>query len=41
MDLTALDVDEASLAMLTGYDMDLSRQVNPVSSRVHDLLAQI
>ena len=40
-DLTAVDVDEASLAMLTGFDLDLSRQVNQVSNRMRGLFTQI
>ena len=40
-ELTAADVDEASLGMLTGFDLDLSRQVNQVSNRIRGLFTQI
>lgn len=40
-DLTAADVDEATLGMLTGFDLDLSRQVNQVSNRIRGLFTQI
>ena len=40
-DLTNVDVDEASLGMLTGFDLDLSRQVNQVSNRIRGLFTQI
>ena len=39
--LTAADVDEASLAMLTGFDLDLARQVNQTSNRIRGLFTQI
>ncbi len=39
--LTKTDQDEAGLAMLTGFDLDLSRQVNQVSNRIRGLLTQI
>lgn len=39
--LTTTDKDEASLAMLTGFDLDLSRQVTQVSNRIRGLYTQI
>lgn len=39
--LTKTDQDEAGLAMLTGFDLDLSRQVNQVSNRIRGLFTQI
>lgn len=39
--LTGADIDEASLGMLTGFDLDLSRQVNQVSNRIRGLFTQI
>ena len=40
-ELTTADVDEATLGMLTGFDLDLSRQVNQVSNRIRGLFTQI
>ena len=40
-DLTKVEVDEASLGILTGFDLDLSRQVNQVSNRIRGLFTQI
>jgi transposase len=40
-ELTEADVDEATLSMLTGFDLDLSRQVNQVSNRIRGLFTQI
>ena len=40
-ELTEADVDEATLGMLTGFDLDLSRQVNQVSNRIRGLFTQI
>lgn len=37
MDLTAVDVDEALLGTLTGFDLGLSRQVNQVSNGIRGL----
>lgn len=39
--LTKTDQDEAGLAMLTGFDLDLSRQVNQVANRIRGLFTQI
>lgn len=39
-ELTAADMDDATLGMLTGFDLDLSRQVNQVSNRIGGLFAQ-
>ncbi len=38
---TEADVDEATLGMLTGFDLDLARQVNHVSNRIRGLFTQI
>ncbi|TDU30530.1 transposase [Arthrobacter sp. JUb115] len=35
------DVDEATLAMLTGFDLDLSRQITQISNRIRGLFTQI
>ena len=40
-ELTEADVDEATLGMLTGFDLDLVRQVNQVSNRIRGLFTQI
>lgn len=40
-ELTQADTDEATLGMLTGFDLDLSRQVNQVSNRIRGLFTQI
>ena len=40
-ELTEADIDEATLGMLTGFDLDLSRQVNQVSNRIRGLFTQI
>lgn len=40
-DITELDVNEATLGMLTGFDLDLSRQVNQVSNRIRGLYTQV
>ena len=40
-ELTEVDVDEATLGMLTGFDLDLSRQVNQVSNRIPGFFTQI
>ena len=40
-ELTPADIDEATLGMLTGFDLDLSRQVNQVSNRIRGLFTQI
>lgn len=40
-DITELDASEAALGMLTGFDLDLSRQVNQVSNRIRGLFTQI
>lgn len=39
--LTKTDQDEAGLPMLTGFDLDLSRQINQVSNRIRGLFTQI
>ena len=40
-ELTEADVDEATLSMLTGFDLDLSRQVNQASNRIRGLFTQV
>ena len=40
-DLSQTDLTEATLGMLTGFDLDLSRQVNQVSNRIRGLFTQI
>ena len=40
-ELTQADTDEATLGLLTGFDLDLSRQVNQVSNRIRGLFTQI
>jgi len=40
-ELTAQDKDDAALGMLTGFDLDLTRQVNQVSNRIRGLYTQI
>lgn len=40
-ELTAADIDEATLGMITGFDLDLSRQVNQISNRLRGLFTQI
>lgn len=39
--LTSQDADDAALGMLTGFDLDLARQVNQVSNRIRGLYTQI
>ena len=40
-DLSQTDLTEATLGMLTGFDLDLSRQVNQLSNRIRGLFTQI
>ena len=40
-ELTQADTNETTLGMLTGFDLDLSRQVNQVSNRIRGLFTQI
>ena len=39
--ITSSDEDAAALSMLTGFDLDLARQVNQVSNRIRGLYTQI
>lgn len=39
--INASDQDAAALSMLTGFDLDLARQVNQVSNRIRGLYTQI
>jgi len=39
--LNASDEDAAALSMLTGFDLDLARQVNQVSNRIRGLYTQV
>lgn len=39
--LNASDEDAAALSMLTGFDLDLTRQVNQVSNRIRGLYTQV
>ena len=40
-DVTAADEEAASLTMLTGFDLDLARQVNQTANRIRGLYTQI
>ena len=39
--ITSSDADAAALSMLTGFDLDLARQVNQVSNRIRGLYTQV
>lgn len=40
-ELTPADLDEQALSMLTGFDLDLTRQINQVSNRIRGLYTHI
>lgn len=40
-ELTPADIDEATLGMLTGFNLGLSRQVNQISNRIRGLFTQL
>ena len=39
--LQVSDEDEATLGMLTGFDLDLARQITQTSNRIRELYTQI